>query len=300
MKKPKSFILNVIAHVRHFINKSYRDNIAALAGQSAFFIILSVIPLAMFVFVTASIVTGAKFQADELTKAAEELPEALRSITQFILDAVKHATSGTAVITAVITLWSAGRGLYCITEGISRIYQLPNKRVWLQKRLFSMVYTVIMLMMFITSIALMTANILLSRSIENLLGQSAFMQAIFRPMQYFALSVLLVLFMTLALKFFLNDKVPDKRYSTFRALLPGSVLTVIAWIILTAGVELYIRYFATSSIYGSFGTVAVMMMWIYFMMVILLYGIQFNYIYREAFSRRRGHKKDKKSTSLPE
>ncbi len=56
-------------------------------------------------------------------------------ISGIIQNAVSRASSGTTIISAVISLWSAGRGLYIITDGITRIYRLPDKQIWLIKRI---------------------------------------------------------------------------------------------------------------------------------------------------------------------
>ena len=94
---------------------------------------------------------------------------------------------------------------------------------------------------------------------------------------------------------YLYRKLTNKRRCTFRALYPGMILTVIAWNVLTFGVMIYIRHFATSSIYGTLGSVFMIMLWIYFMMYILLYGIQLDYIYRKWFSSKGIKRKIKKA-----
>ena len=288
MQKPKGSIRTAVVNVQLILRKSYRDNIPALAGQSAFFIILSVVPLLLFAFTVVSLITGKDLQNTLLSgQMLDNISDpATREIVHFITESISKAGSGTAIITAVVTLWSAGRGFYCITEGISRVYQLPNRRLWLVKRVLAMGYTVVMLIVFAMGLFVATFVIYFTDLIYNALGNT---QAVFIAglvLGYLLISLLEALVMALALKFYLLRKVSDRRYCKLRALFPGMILTVIAWNVLTVGVIIYLRHFATSSIYGSLSGIFIMMTWVYFMMYILLYGIEYNYIFHGRFSEK--------------
>lgn len=142
--------------------------------------------------------------------------------------------------------------------------------------------------------AFMTINIVFATGIVTILGIKE-ARNVFLVFFYIVFGLLQAWLMALVIKLFLRDKVKDKRYISFRALMPGMLLTVICWYLLTFGVMAYIKNFATQSIYGSLGTVFVMMIWVYFLMYILLCCIEFNYIHREKFSGKK--KADKKKLS---
>ena len=287
------FIRKVIEHVKAFLKKSKEDNVAALAGQSTFFLLLSIIPLIMFICAIVLILTGKTITDEAFLKNINidiDNP-IIDSLRKYITEAAERATSGTVIITAVMTLWSAGKGLYFITEGITRIYRLPDKHIWISKRIFSMGYTIVMMLMFTLGLAVFAANVAVSVLFEEWLGENSFLQTLLNIANPIFFIFIQFLIMTLALKLYLWRKVEDKKYCRFRALCPGMLLTVIAWYLLTIGVWLYIKYFSASSIYGSLGTVAVLMIWVYFMMYILLYGIQLNYIYRDVFSLKKSERR---------
>ena len=223
-----------------------------------------------------------------------QLPEGLleytgsNEIVKFVSSTVRSSSSSTSVITAVISLWTAGRGMYIITDGINRIYRLPKKSFWLVKRIYAMGYTTVMLLIMIIIFALLSVGTLFNEEMNALLNDilpswmGNFMLSILAD-------ILLIFFMTLALKLYLLSKVPDRRYVKFRVLLPGTVITVIAWNLYIFGMQIYTAHFSTSSVYGSLGTVAVFMMIVYFMMYILLCGIQLNFIYKDAFLNFKIH-----------
>lgn len=298
MAEKKGILARVTNEIMWFLDVAYKDNIPALAGQSAFFMILSAPPLLMFAFTVLSMLTGQDIQSIGMSfldrfRQIGDFP-LLEYAERFIKTSVSRSGSGTAILTAIVTLWSAGNGMYCITEGISRVYKLPNKRIWLTKRLFSMLYTLLLLVVMMLDFAFMAINIVFATGIVTILGIKE-ARNVFLVIFYIVFGLLQAWLMALVIKLFLRDKVKDKRYISFRALMPGMLLTVICWYLLTFGVMAYIKNFATQSIYGSLGTVFVMMIWAYFLMYILLCCIEFNYIHREKFSGKK--KADKKKLS---
>ena len=286
----------IVKHVRHFLKKSYRDNIPALSGQSAFFILLSIVPLLLFMFSLYSILTGNDpkgISLPEELKGIEDESNIILLLFRYVENSIIQSSSGTTIVTAVMALWSAGKGIYCVTEGISRVYQIPNKRFWIFKRLSAMLYTLVLLLMVLLCIAVMVANFFLAGILMKL-WHEAFVRWLMIVLSYLLFGVLLTLLLSLGVKLYLWRRLDNKRYYSMRALFPGIFLTVIAWNVLTIGVMLYIRYFSTASIYGSLGTVFVLMVWLYFMAYILLYGVQLNYIYRGQFSRKGWFKRGKR------
>lgn len=270
-----------IRHVKQFLDKNQKDNVSAMAGQSAFFVILSAIPFALFAFSILSLVNNGT-PSQELLSAAQPNDTA-DVIRQFIIEGYQHA-SGTISVTVIVALWSAGKGLYIITDGISRIYGLPQKHMWLLRRIFAMGYTLVLFLMMVLSLALMVLNYVAEQYISNAVGDFPMSTEILFGLRYIIMAIILTLSLTLTMKLYLFRKVEDRRFAKFRVLLPGMAFTAVAWMLLIRGVEFYTTHFS-SSVYGSLGTVVVAMMWVYFTMFILLCGIQINFIYRERFYR---------------
>lgn len=294
--KLRIFAYNVITHVRYFLEKADRDNIAALAGQSAFFMILSFVPFLLFAFSSFTMLTGLDLKSVLTDQTVlSDLPGFSR-ILSFVEDSVNYSGSGTTVITAVIALWSAGKGMYCVSGGISRVYGLRGSSFWLVRRVYSMGYTLLMLLMLMLDIALISAGVFFSDTVSGLIGGGGPVRWTLIGLLYVVFMLIQALLMTLAMKTYLDDKLSEKSFYSVRALMPGMLLTVIVWNLLTFGVLIYIRRFAVSSIYGSLSTVFIAMTWIYLMMYILLAGIELNYIYRDVFASRKKNSKKKKSS----
>ena len=68
----------------------------------------------------------------------------------------------------------------------------------------------------------------------------------------------------------------DKRQPV-KALLPGIMAALLAWMVVSVGFSFYVENFANYSvIYGTLGAVIVLMMWLYMTAVILILGAELN------------------------
>ncbi len=270
-----------IAHIDRFVTKCIDDNLAAMAGQSAFFIILSAIPFLLFAFSIFSIFVGGDLKS--ILPDETQYTGFLSVVGRYVNEAYQHA-SGTAIITIIIALWSAGKGMYNVTDGISRIYKLPQKHTWLARRIFAMGYTIVLFLIMALSLGMMVLNVVVETYIKKVVSVIPMGAAIVYGLRYIIVAIFLTLVLTVILKIYLFNKVDDKRYANFRVLLPGMAFTSVAWMVVIRGIEFYTVHFS-SSIYGSLGTVIIIMMWVYISMYILLLGVEMNYIYRDAFYR---------------
>lgn len=280
MKKLKELALRITDEVMRFIKKCSDDNISAIAGQSAFFMILSFVPFVMFLIAVAILVFGDPTNIE--LDSDNEFVRSMSRILEYLYNTLSQS-SNAVIISAIITLWSAGKGMYIITDGIQRIYNLPIKGLWVFRRVYAMGYTVVMLVIMMISFAFILLNstleYLLSDDIKQLPGFAYFVYVY----RYVLIALVLSVAMTFAMKLFLRRKQYDKRWRKFKVLFPGMLFTTISWNVLTYGMGLYMKYFGVNSLYGQLGAIIYLMIWVYFSMYLLLIGIQIDYIYREAF-----------------
>ncbi|MEE3333703.1 MAG: YihY/virulence factor BrkB family protein [Ruminococcus sp.] len=275
----------LIRHIKHFLNKNKRDNISAMSGQSAFFIILSFVPFLMFMFAVSSMIFDFAGMSRDLLR--EVLSETGANWLNGIIYEAYHRSSTVAIYTIIIALWSAGKGIYSITDGIKRIYRLPDRHFWVLKRIFAMGYTIVLFL----SIALLMIAVVLFSTLDDyikpFLSAMPFAEYVSYTLIYIAVFIVLTLLLNTAMKLFLMRKVSNKKYVKFRTLLPGTALTSLLWILFLIGITIYSRLIGSSPVYGSLGAVIIVMIWVYFSMYILLCGVQLNYIYREVFANFR-------------
>ncbi len=291
--------IKLIAKAKYFLNKSRDDNIGAIAAQSAFFLILSLVPFLMFAFAILSFLNLPREFYDTYLKqvVTNDFSGGLKA---FIETAYDNSVS-VAFTTIIVALWSAGKGLYSITEGINRIYKIKSNKPWIVKRIFAMGYTMLMFIVMVLSLGVLVLTGFFDDKIKPFIEGMPYVVVILYSLRYLIIFVFLIIMISLAMKLYLYNKVVDKRWAKFRLQLPGVVLTSLCWMGLTYGIRIYVNYFNGFSIYGSLTTIVIIMIWFYFCMYILLYGIQFNYInrreiynfsIRNLFTKKKIDKKD--------
>lgn len=271
-------VKKIIGKANHFLKKSTRDNISAISAQSAFFLLLSIVPFLMFTFAILSyfnIPTG--FYDSYLGGL---FTEDVGAFIRNSFDTAYKNSVGIAFTTIIAALWSAGKGLYSVTEGINRIYKIRSKRMWLIKRIFAMVYTLIMFIVVVVTMIVLVGFEFFDDLLTPLIKNLPYAIELLYTLRYVVVFVLLVILMSLAMKMYLRNKVRDKRWAKFRLQLPGVTVTALSWVLLSFGLKIYVKYFNGFSIYGSIAAFAVVMIWVYFSMYIMLYCIQFNYVFR--------------------
>ena len=76
---------------------------------------------------------------------------------------------------------------------------------------------------------------------------------------------------------------------------PGAILSVVGWLAISIGFSFYVENFASYSIiYGTLGTVIVLLIWLYLTAVILILGAEMNVVIRKVWGRGAKKKITKK------
>ena len=260
-----------------FIKKLDDDNIFAISGQSAFFLMLALVPFAMF---AVSILQNLHIPVSELDKVFRVVfSEDISSYISNYLGNVDAGSVSVSLITMVVTLWSAAKGIHAITNGLNRIHHTYENRNWFFIRFRAMLYTIaFVFILFVTAFL-----IVLGSSIKNALAETAPHVPVIFSVLYSCRFILLFIYLVF-LFMFIYRNIPNLTHETRKDYgyiyqLPGALLCALAWILLSFGISIYVGDFNGFSIYGGLAKVAVMMVWLYFCIVCLMFGAEINCFY---------------------
>jgi membrane protein len=102
---------------------------------------------------------------------------------------------------------------------------------------------------------------------------------------------------------------PNIRQQRLKWLLPGSVFAAVVWMVASILFKLYVRHFSHFGLlYGSLGTLIILMFWFYLSGIVILAGGEINAILEDAaagtrFPERKGadnaHRRSGWSNSIP-
>ena len=198
------------------------------------------------------------------------------------MDVYKRSTA-IVPISALVALWSAGKGMQSLINGLNTIYHVKETRNWLITRIYAVFYTFSLVVALI--ICLLT--LVLGNRIQEL-------AAMYVPFVGKVLARILgarteLVFAVLFLVFLLLYKVLPNRKATLKSQVPGALIIAVAWSIFSYGFSFYFEIFpGFSNMYGNLTTIIMVMIWLYFCMNLFLYGAEINAYFEKDF--RKAHR----------
>lgn len=284
MKRVKKFYDDKISGFFEIVKE---DRIGIHTGQSSFFITLSIFPFILLLLnIVSTIPSGKKvFLAIIATVTNENIKNLLNDV---VYNLSQYATGITISISAIIGLWSASKGVHALMIGLGSINNLHKNRNYFVSRVVSMLYTVTFVLIIVGSMGILVFGNrivkILVEQLPNLAGRS-YLSMTFR---YLIMFVFFFIFLLLVYRF------SNRKYTTFRKVIWGSLFCTAGWIVFTLGFNYYIDYFFnTSYLYGSLTSFIILMLWIYFCIYIFFLGHEINkFLHPEI----KAHDDDKKNS----
>lgn len=264
----------IIKRIRGIMKKISEDHVSAYAAQSAFFMMLSLIPiiLLLMALVRYTPVT----QADIMAIAYELFPKTINSTIISIIDEVYSQTSTTISLTLFVTIWSAGKGVMAITNGLNTIRGLSETRNYIFIRIRAAFYTIL----FVVAIVLSLVLLGFGNSISLLVNQ-------YLPVIQYVIDFIIeirtitTICVLIAISVCIYRFLPNKK-SKIRYQLPGAIFTAFGWTFASFLFSVYMDIFkGFSNMYGSLTTIVLIMLWLYFCMYVILLGGEINVLLEE-------------------
>ena len=132
--------------------------VSLYAANASFFLVLAAFPGLLLLL---GLLRYTPMDVERLGEMlAGFLPEALAEGAEELILLTYDNTSGlTLGLSAVTTLWSAGRGVYGMIVGLNAVYDLQGHRGFLRKRSLSVVYTSALLLLLVLTLGLFLLGI---------------------------------------------------------------------------------------------------------------------------------------------
>ncbi|WNK21011.1 YihY/virulence factor BrkB family protein [Halomonas piscis] len=249
-----------------------QDRITLLAAGVAFYALLALFP-AIAVVVS---VGGLLFDPYEAGQQLRDLtrfmpPDAAGLIArqaQKVAQSAEDRGGVAALISGVVALFVASKGVRGLIAGLNVVYGEGDKRSRVKRSAMVMALTLGMIVMtlltlgFIALVPFGMAYMPLSSLMERLLYW----------LRWPVLLVVMSLGIALLYRF-----APYRRAPRWQWLSVGTLLATVLWLLGSGGLSLYARYFSRfSELYGSLGAVVVLMLWFWLSAFVVLLGAEIN------------------------
>jgi membrane protein len=258
---------------KFFAKGMVKGGITTRASSLAFNFFLALFPAIIFFFTLIPYIPIPNFQEELLTLIQDILPDdAFEVARTTIEDIVIEQRGGLLSITFVFTLLFATNGIDSMIDGFNRTYHTIESRSWLRQRWVAFNLTIILVMLFIIAIVL----IIFSELVLNYLMRHGIIKDYF--VYYLLLGgkwiILTTLFLvTISFSYYYA---PAKK-KTFRFISAGSSLSTALCLLTSLGFTFYVNNFGQyNKLYGSLGTLIVILLWIYFNSLVLIIGFELN------------------------
>lgn len=256
-----------------FFTGIQRGAIKTRAQSLAFSFFLALFPAIIFLFSLIPYIPVHNFQDQLLDIIKNLLPNNAYDATRSTIeDIIKHQRSGLLSVGFVLALYFTSNGFMAMMKGFNTSYHVSEKRSPAKRRLASLVLT------FILSVLLIVATILI------IFGEIVIKYLVTKHILKTKTQVWLLLLgkwvVVLALFFiaisFLYYYAPSVK-KRWRFISAGSTLATVLTIITSIVFAYFVNHFGQyNKLYGSIGTLIVIMLWIYFNSLILILGFELN------------------------
>lgn len=259
----------ILKKIKNIIDKIAEDHVSAYAAQSAFFMMLSLVPILLLLMTLVRFTPVT--QADIMAVAYELFPKTVSSTIISIVNEVYKQTGTAISVSLLVALWSAGKGVLAISNGLNTIRGQIETRNYIFLRLRAAFYTVLFLLAIILSLVLLGFGNSISMLVNKYVPVIQYIIDFVIEIRTIVMIFVLIVF-SLSIYMFL----PNKR-KRLRSQLPGAIFTAFGWTLASFIFSVYMDIFkGFSNMYGSLTTIVIIMLWLYFCMYVMLLGGEIN------------------------
>ena len=253
--------------LRGFGRQMSRANVNAYAASTAFFLFLSLIPMLMLI---CSILPYTPIKKSDIITAVTLLPQTLSPLLTSLIQSIYDSTFGVMSIAAIVTVWSAGKGVLALMRGLNAMNGVVEDRNYVLQRIIASFYLIIFLITIIFLLIVMVFGNLFADTIVRHVPQMEDLFALLLHFRGLFSWCMMTLIFAVMYTYIPNCKLK------FSHQIPGAVFSATTWNIFSWGFSMYIQQFNGFDMYGSLTTIVIVMLWLYFCFYLFLIGAQIN------------------------
>ncbi len=271
--KPIGFAGLSIYDVAIFFWKGLMEGaITTRASSLAFNFFLAFFPSIIVFFTLIPYIPIEGLQDTLMDLLSVVLPPSTNKITFATLDDIINNPRGDLLsIGFVLALYFSTNGINSLIEAFNASFHIKESRPLIQQRILSLGLTLLLSIMLIIAIS----SIIFGKLAVNYLTEYELISDNAGELILYGkwITILLMLFFGISTLFHLGPALKSK----WKLFTPGSIFATIFIIITSIGFNYYINHFSQyNKVYGSIGTLMIILVWMYFNSIILLTGFELN------------------------
>ncbi|HWF67530.1 MAG TPA: YihY/virulence factor BrkB family protein [Acidobacteriaceae bacterium] len=260
---------------------SFEDEIFDRAAELAYYFLFSLFPALIFLSAMFGLFATTRTQSNVvLTLYLSKVipPGAFGIVAGAFTTTAKGATTGKIFFGAITALWAATYGMSSAQTILNSVFRVKESRAYWKAKLIALCLTLaIFILVFFSMLLLLLGDYLIKLGTSDWLFNESILIA-WKVVQVVAA----LFFMSLVFSLTYHWG-PDRKGHKWRWISPGSVVGIAGWLAVSIGFRIYLHFFNSYALlYGSVGTVIILLTWFYVSGLMLLLGAEINAVIERA------------------
>ncbi len=241
------------------------------AGGIAFSFFMALFPFLLFILTLIPFVPIENFQADFLFMIKELLPpNTAESVQDVINDIINNRYGGLLSFGFIASIFLMTNGVTAILGGFEYSYHVKEMRSILKQYFISMGMAILLSLILVLTVAII---VYFQIGIQSLMAKGWLEDDVFWIEKGRFLFFVILIFVSVSFLYKYGTK--QVKHNSFFT--PGSILTTVLTLLVFKLFAIYVLKFATyNELYGSIGTLLILMLFVWLNSIILLLGFELN------------------------
>jgi len=267
-----------------FIRGLQKGALSMRAAAFSYNFFLALFPAIIFFFTIIPYIPIDGFQDNLLELMRNFIPKkAFDAVEETLFDIVKRPRGGLLSLGFIMAIYFSTNGIHSLIIAFNQTRHTVETRSWVKQRLISIVLVFILSLLVIISIVLITLGpVALDFLVQHNMLRVSFSYYLLVTGKW--VISLAMLFFAFSFLYYLAPAAESR----FRFISAGSTLSTVLTILASVGFNYYVNSISQyNTLYGSIGTLIIIMVWIFFNAMIVLIGFELNVSIRNA-KRKHG------------
>jgi len=262
--------------LQFFIRGLNKGDIQMRARSASFSFFMALFPTVIFLFTLIPYIPIHGFQDQLLGLIKALLPASTYQASyKTIEDIIKHQHGGLLSFGFLFALYVSTNGVFALLEGFSQTYHARETRSVYKLRLTSLALTILLaFLVFIVIALIIGTEIATNYIVQKKIFGSKLPLFLLHAGQWI---ILVALCFTAISLLYTYGKARSSRSKRWKFVTAGSTVATILIIVTSLGFNYFITHFGRfNKVYGSIGTLIIILSWIFFNVLQLIIGFELN------------------------
>ena len=267
-----------------FFRGLFKGVITYRAAAIAFNFFLALIPFILLIFTLIPFVTTVNFQNDMLDMLDKFIPSNIYNMVESTLtEIISRPSTKLLSVVSMLSIYFSVNGIDTILEGFNQSYHQTEIWPWWKQKVQAFLLVVGLSLLIFISMTLLNFG-------KHIISYFYTHEIITHQLTLFSLTILqwliILLSMLLSISFlYYFGQAKDREVNQYRFISPGSLLATTLFVAGGLLLKMYFENFSRYNlVYGSIGSLIILMIWLYYNAIILLIGYELNASIRKSRS----------------